>query len=85
MSTMPEIGGVDKTIKDLTLVFCRRTITDSEGDANPICRRDEILLGLKKRGFGEGKWNGEVLPVGYAHTEWAVRPILLSVWSPSAA
>ena len=35
--------------KDYTLVFCRRTNSDG---------RKEILLGMKKRGFGTGKWNG---------------------------
>ncbi len=35
--------------KDYTLIFCRRI--GSEG-------QKEILLGMKKRGFGVGKWNG---------------------------
>ncbi len=35
--------------KDYTVVFCRRNTAD--GDR-------EILLGMKKRGFGQGKWNG---------------------------
>lgn len=35
--------------KDYTLVFCRRDSSDG---------RKEILLGMKKRGFGMGKWNG---------------------------
>ncbi len=35
--------------KDYTLVFCRKT--SNEG-------KREILLGMKKRGFGIGKWNG---------------------------
>eukprot|EP00752_Nemacystus_decipiens_P008300 g7420.t1 len=53
-----------KAIKDLTLVFCRRKRGpnhaarqgdhgDGSGDDG-----DEILLGMKKRGFGMGKWNG---------------------------
>jgi 8-oxo-dGTP diphosphatase/2-hydroxy-dATP diphosphatase len=33
-----------KKIIDLTLVM--------------VCRNSEILLGMKKRGFGKGKWNG---------------------------
>ncbi len=33
-----------KQIIDLTLVI--------------VCRGSEILLGMKKRGFGKGKWNG---------------------------
>ena len=37
------------TSKDYTLVFCRRF-----NDAG----QREILLGMKKRGFGEGRWNG---------------------------
>ena len=35
--------------KDYTLVFCRRTSDDGQ---------KQILLGMKKRGFGVGKWNG---------------------------
>lgn len=35
--------------KDYTLVFCRRTNSDGQ---------NEIMLGMKKRGFGAGKWNG---------------------------
>jgi 8-oxo-dGTP diphosphatase/2-hydroxy-dATP diphosphatase len=35
--------------KDYTLVFCRRI--NENGDK-------EILLGMKKRGFGVGRWNG---------------------------
>lgn len=57
----------EKKIKDLTLVFCRRktkatsnTTTDATADVkNEVKNGNEILLGLKKRGFGEGKWNGE--------------------------
>lgn len=45
----------EKKTKDLTLVFCRK-----KSDLTPSGTADnEILLGLKKRGFGEGKWNGE--------------------------
>ncbi|CAN0505072.1 unnamed protein product, partial [Ectocarpus sp. 12 AP-2014] len=57
-----------KSVKDLTLVFCRRTRrtsdTGSEGGGDGGSSGDsdddskEILLGMKKRGFGEGKWNG---------------------------
>mmetsp|Transcript_10283 Transcript_10283/g.16846 ORF Transcript_10283/g.16846 Transcript_10283/m.16846 type:complete len:160 (+) Transcript_10283:291-770(+) len=36
--------------KDYTLIFCRR-VNESTG-------AKEILLGMKKRGFGMGKWNG---------------------------
>eukprot|EP01032_Pedospumella_encystans_P022754 gene22754-25777_t len=35
--------------KNLSLVFCRRTCEDGS---------KEVLLGMKKRGFGTGKWNG---------------------------
>ena len=35
--------------KSYTLIFCRRK--NSEGF-------NEVLLGMKKRGFGTGKWNG---------------------------
>ncbi|CBN75609.1 conserved unknown protein [Ectocarpus siliculosus] len=57
-----------KSVKDLTLVFCRRTKRSSDigseggggggssGDSDDDAK--EILLGMKKRGFGEGKWNG---------------------------
>lgn len=31
-------------MRDVTLIYC--------------LREDDVLLGLKKRGFGEGKWNG---------------------------
>jgi 8-oxo-dGTP diphosphatase / 2-hydroxy-dATP diphosphatase len=34
--------------KDYTLVFCRRVSPNG----------NEVLLGMKKRGFGMGKWNG---------------------------
>lgn len=37
------------TEKEYTLVFCRR---NNEEDQR------EILLGMKKRGFGAGRWNG---------------------------
>lgn len=36
--------------KDYTLVFCRR-INEETG-------KKQLLLGMKKRGFGQGKWNG---------------------------
>lgn len=36
--------------KRLTLLFVRRT--------NPDTGAKEVLLGMKKRGFGQGKWNG---------------------------
>ena len=36
--------------KDYTLIFCRRV--------NPETNEREVLLGMKKRGFGQGKWNG---------------------------
>lgn len=35
--------------KDFSLVFCRRICADGT---------KEVLLGMKKRGFGVGKWNG---------------------------
>jgi 8-oxo-dGTP pyrophosphatase MutT (NUDIX family) len=35
--------------KEYTLVFCRRLGQNGSR---------EILLGMKKRGFGAGKWNG---------------------------
>lgn len=54
----------EKKTKDLTLVFCRK-----KSDLTPSgTAGNEILLGLKKRGFGEGKWNGEPsLPSGWVH------------------
>lgn len=36
--------------KDYTLIFCRRKQQNSD--------KSEILLGMKKRGFGVGRWNG---------------------------
>jgi 8-oxo-dGTP diphosphatase/2-hydroxy-dATP diphosphatase len=36
--------------KDYTLVFCRRL--------HPETGEKQILLGMKKRGFGQGRWNG---------------------------
>lgn len=36
--------------KDYTLIFVRRT--------NSETGKRQILLGMKKRGFGQGKWNG---------------------------
>jgi 8-oxo-dGTP diphosphatase/2-hydroxy-dATP diphosphatase len=36
--------------KHYSLVFCRRI--------SPMSGQKEILLGMKKRGFGTGKWNG---------------------------
>ncbi|CAM9611057.1 unnamed protein product [Discosporangium mesarthrocarpum] len=44
-----DCGEVGKQCKDMTLVFCKREMEPG---------RKEILLGRKKRGFGEGKWNG---------------------------
>jgi 8-oxo-dGTP diphosphatase / 2-hydroxy-dATP diphosphatase len=38
----------EATEKEYTLVFCRREVNNHR----------EILLGMKKRGFGAGKWNG---------------------------
>jgi len=38
--------------KDYSLIFCRRDATSS------VSAEREILLGMKKRGFGFGKWNG---------------------------
>lgn len=35
--------------KDYTLIFCRRLSESGEG---------EVLLGMKRRGFGVGRWNG---------------------------
>jgi 8-oxo-dGTP diphosphatase/2-hydroxy-dATP diphosphatase len=35
--------------KDYSLVFCRRTVANGD---------NQVLLGMKKRGFGVGKWNG---------------------------
>ncbi|CAM9303448.1 unnamed protein product [Chrysoparadoxa australica] len=43
------IYGAGKAYQDLTTTFCRREASQE---------RKEILLGMKKRGFGVGKWNG---------------------------
>lgn len=40
----------NKQEKDYTLVFCIRQ--------NPETNSKEVMLGMKKRGFGEGKYNG---------------------------
>ena len=40
----------EKKTKILTLLFVRRT--------HPTTGAKEVLLGMKKRGFGQGKWNG---------------------------
>ena len=40
----------NKLEKDYTLVFCLRT--------NKETNKEEVMLGMKKRGFGEGKYNG---------------------------
>ena len=37
--------------REYTLIFCRRK---NENE-------NQILLGMKKRGFGVGKWNGIVI------------------------
>ena len=37
--------------KEYTLVFCRRENPESPGSR-------QVLLGMKKRGFGVGRWNG---------------------------
>ena len=36
------------SVKDYTLVECFRTVNNKR----------QLLLGMKKRGFGVGKWNG---------------------------
>lgn len=54
------------TEKEYTLIFCRRwqhvmSSSSSEIEGAPggsETRTREILLGMKKRGFGMGKWNG---------------------------
>jgi 8-oxo-dGTP diphosphatase/2-hydroxy-dATP diphosphatase len=49
--------------KDYTLLFCRRRVQfrgaeaeEGADDAQGV--RREVLLGMKKRGFGAGRWNG---------------------------
>lgn len=37
-------------MRDVTILFLQRT--------NETSGTDEVLLAMKKRGFGEGKWNG---------------------------
>jgi 8-oxo-dGTP diphosphatase/2-hydroxy-dATP diphosphatase len=44
--------------KDFTLIFCRRIREMVNPDTNEASTVREILLGMKKRGFGVGKWNG---------------------------
>lgn len=40
-------------LKNYTLVICRRSVIDEEGQP-----RAQVLLGMKKRGFGVNKYNG---------------------------
>ena len=61
--------------KDYTLIFCRRRHNVADNTANDgkevvvteisdqsfSSNRSQILLGLKKRGFGVGKWNGLIV------------------------
>jgi len=57
-----------KPEKDYTLVFCLRRAPSSvfeqaqEGDAGDnmdfSADGNQVMLGMKKRGFGAGKWNG---------------------------
>jgi 8-oxo-dGTP diphosphatase/2-hydroxy-dATP diphosphatase len=53
---------VEAVEKDYTLLFCRRCVDleGSEPDNRPHSSRscNEVLLGMKKRGFGAGRWNG---------------------------
>lgn len=53
---MPRMGDETERVeerewseKDFSLIFCRRIREDG---------KRELLLGMKKRGFGQGKWNG---------------------------
>lgn len=58
----------EKAVKDLTLVFCRRRRSTSTptpdqkegGGGEGRSGGNDILLGMKKRGFGIGKWNGKL-------------------------
>lgn len=46
-------------VKDYTLVFLRKTIDHNESNKNENDDSKKlILLGMKLRGFGVGKWNG---------------------------
>lgn len=49
-STTTSIPAAAPVTKRLTLLFVRRTNSDTGAK--------EVLLGMKKRGFGQGKWNG---------------------------
>lgn len=47
-------NGVDG--KHYTLIFCRRKVAGTDHHSGE--EEEEILLGMKKRGVGMGKWNG---------------------------
>ena len=48
-----------KPEKDYTLVFCvKRENGDFDHNDLDYTKNSLILLGMKKRGFGTGKWNG---------------------------
>jgi|LauGreDrversion2_2_1035103.scaffolds.fasta_scaffold56852_1 8-oxo-dGTP pyrophosphatase MutT (NUDIX family) len=57
-----------KSTKQYSLVFPRRELDGKRS----------VLLGRKKRGFGEGKWNGfgGKIEVGETHQEGAVRELM---------
>lgn len=61
-SSSDEQGGArpeSKPEKDYTLVFC---VKRENGDFDPndldYSKNSLVMMGMKKRGFGVGKWNG---------------------------
>jgi 8-oxo-dGTP pyrophosphatase MutT (NUDIX family) len=61
-SSSDEHGGArpaGKPEKDYTLVFCAKR---ENGDFDPsnldYSKNSLVMMGMKKRGFGTGKWNG---------------------------
>lgn len=55
----PSVGGYKNGPdgRHYTLIFCRRKCSETEGGGDGSAD-EELLLGMKKRGVGMGKWNG---------------------------
>ncbi len=71
-----DIDHIDKPEKDYTLVFClKRSIDRSDLDLD--YSDGSVLLGMKKRGFGAGKWNGfgGKVEKGESNTQAAIREL----------
>lgn len=65
--------------KEYTLVLCRRELPATEAvveGQQPATSQTQLLLGLKKRGFGVGKWLAVFF---FFFPSW----ILLLIWAKS--